>query len=1281
MAQRIIAWLVNTFWGVIAASVIIVGLFLSLGRYYVPLIDNFRDDFEQQLSGMLSAQVDSDGLIGDWQGFNPIVGVRDLLVKTNDETAPSVLLKLNEAQLEIDMLRSLMALSPVYREALISGLQIHFYKSEQGGWTSPLFHGGGGVDIAQLYGAAHDLRVVNTQLIFHEGTQVNVISLASFSLERGSNLTQSMLSIIDDVNADPMDVVVETSGVVGASNFSLTGYLTANNVDLGPYRFLSSQLLHSDHASLALWANWRTGEALKIHGEISATNFSIGSLKNVATATANIGLSYQSERWTLFSRSAEFESDGQTLRIPDLRIDVAPKTQVSKLSLGQIDLSRSVRLQALIPEKFTLLTSALTALQPKGYLRNTALQLQRNNGKWYTAFAADAVDVSVGSWRGSPALSGVSGRIEHQGRSGWFHSDRDDMSLHVETLYSQAFELKQVQGHVGWDIGEYITIASKDLRANSAYGDINALFNIDMPSPKATEKPVPTLTLQFDLANIPAAAVTELIPKLGQTNAVKEWLKEGNLSGSVPNAKFFINTSISKQEQWYPAIQVVAKAREFSLGVGTQWPRVEAFAPSLLMSNRQLKAFSANGKLLAVDLAPLNVSVALTQHNTNVQLHADGLGPISSALYLFQKTPLANAINHGAEGWSGTGDFRAGVDIAFSLEKLPEVKANVQASIIDASLRLDEATLQFDHVQGLLRYDDGRLTSEQLSADVFAKPWRLALSTEDSTNDYLLAGRGDVNVGDIADWLAQPLLLFLEGETAAQALLRISADSAPELSIDTDMSGVTVNLPKPFQKGISEPLPLAIKLSLADVMLLSVRSPVAQLEAIIGDDARGTVVAGYKQQLLPMPDTGFVLTGGLRNLNGDDATDILNRYLNFEGSYPSEGPAPHIELKDFSIDRLLLSDEFIPTVKVNGHNEGEIFYADLEAPLIKASIRWEDEKPLALNMDYLRYPFKALSSSEIIEPVVPIRPADLIALDISIAQLIYKDENYGSWRFDVEPAPNAVKFNNITGLFKGVQVGADSEGLPASLLWVELEEGQHVSTFQGSFSADNVKLVFENYRLTPMLTSKKAQASLNITWPNEPFNIDHLLLSGDVDFALKDGQFLRTEGAPTGLLKLLGVFNFDNLVRRMRLDFGDLVHEGLSYDRFSGALAISPGAVSLSKPIFVDGPSSDFRMMGSLDLNAQTVDGELIAVVPVSRNLPWLAALAGGLPAAAGVYLASKVFSDGFDRLSSASYSIHGPWAEPEIKFERLFDDKNNVPELKQAPTTGSVEQVEQQAE
>ena len=71
-------------------------------------------------------------------------------------------------------------------------------------------------------------------------------------------------------------------------------------------------------------------------------------------------------------------------------------------------------------------------------------------------------------------------------------------------------------------------------------------------------------------------------------------------------------------------------------------------------------------------------------------------------------------------------------------------------------------------------------------------------------------------------------------------------------------------------------------------------------------------------------------------------------------------------------------------------------------------------------------------------------------------------------------------------------------------------------------------------------------------------------------------------------------------------------------------------------------------------LNEQ-VDGRLVATLPVATNLPWVVALMGGLPAAAGVYVTSKLVEKQVDRLSSISYKISGSWDDVDVEVDRIF--------------------------
>jgi len=112
---------------------------------------------------------------------------------------------------------------------------------------------------------------------------------------------------------------------------------------------------------------------------------------------------------------------------------------------------------------------------------------------------------------------------------------------------------------------------------------------------------------------------------------------------------------------------------------------------------------------------------------------------------------------------------------------------------------------------------------------------------------------------------------------------------------------------------------------------------------------------------------------------------------------------------------------------------------------------------------------------------------------------------------------------------------------------------------------------------------------------------------------------------------------------------------GSAYNKLNGTLQFDQGIASFKQPLKMAMPSGRMSMAGNFDLLNEEVDARLVATLPVATNLPWVVALLGGLPAAAGVYVTSKLVEKQVDRLSSISYKLNGPWDDIEIAVDRIF--------------------------
>jgi uncharacterized protein YhdP len=156
-----------------------------------------------------------------------------------------------------------------------------------------------------------------------------------------------------------------------------------------------------------------------------------------------------------------------------------------------------------------------------------------------------------------------------------------------------------------------------------------------------------------------------------------------------------------------------------------------------------------------------------------------------------------------------------------------------------------------------------------------------------------------------------------------------------------------------------------------------------------------------------------------------------------------------------------------------------------------------------------------------------------------------------------------------------------------------------------------------------------------------------------MDLQMASGSFTSANAEAEGALRLLSLLNLSGLLRRANIN--QLFDPGVTFDQAKGRFEFSEGLLTI--PAFsIEGSGGYFSFSSDIDLISETVDGELVVTLPLVENIPWVAALAGGLPIAAGTYLVSKVFEEQVNRLSSGVYSVSGDLESPDVIFERVFD-------------------------
>ena len=174
-------------------------------------------------------------------------------------------------------------------------------------------------------------------------------------------------------------------------------------------------------------------------------------------------------------------------------------------------------------------------------------------------------------------------------------------------------------------------------------------------------------------------------------------------------------------------------------------------------------------------------------------------------------------------------------------------------------------------------------------------------------------------------------------------------------------------------------------------------------------------------------------------------------------------------------------------------------------------------------------------------------------------------------------------------------------------------------------------------------------ANLNIQWIgiNQLKNIE-----GNVDFLLKDFQS-NTEIPNSAFLRALKIFNLNAIIENINNET-NIASPNLYINRAEGNFYIGQNRALISDPIKIETSEAKMRWQGDIVKNSvgvlDSLNLDLEMRLKVSENIPWYAAIFGGIPALAGGMVLENIFDESLDDVSTFKFKVTGNIDNPEIK-------------------------------
>jgi len=1301
--QRLNRW----FW--LTGAMLIIGtvIFIVIGRQSIASIDKLRPGLQQALTDSIGMQVTLGELRGEWPRLKPIIDIDRIELVAEDSTSALVM---NRGRANLDVFSSIKYLAPIWRELSVEELAVTLVEDSQGRWglkglssdtdtdlriiTDPLF-----------YSRLILLEQVRLNLQFFSGKEMQVYG-DNVQLENDTDFHRAELSLRLSEQKTSAYVLIEGQGDPGdLESFHADGYLQLEDFNISkPLVRIIKPLLPALFANLSdfqanasgeVWIDFHPGSALDFEGNLAVSEIPLDWLADVppvqAVSTELTGWYTPGSDWGIRLQGFDFSWSDAEIEPLDLVFNqrLGSRWQDFDVSFNHLDLTVLTDLlgQSRIPSQQIL--AIIDQMRPQGELG--ALTLGHNKQGYFASMNLNAIDIKP--YKGVPGVRGLSGYVEVNEQGGLFHvADDDGFDVFFPKVYREYLTVDSALGttYMDWQAEtETLVIRSEPVLARMDLGTSQIMYSIKQPLP-ADGRP-PEFNLVVGGRNLDAAYGSKYLPYKLPTN-VSSWLNSAMLGGNVKEFGLLFRSGPPRGDRTARTTQILFDMEGADIDYHPDWLGMRDLETVITIDDGFSHSTVTSGTIGGARILSATGTYDAEQPVEQRLLRVKSLvsSELSAAVEILDKSPLKKNIGP-LGGWNFAGQSDINLDLEIPLisrqmrEQGVEIAGNYQIStVLDrAEIAIPGSSIAAQNLSGAIEFSvPTGLQAEAISGQFWGQPLTTRLFMAEGEQKIGFTTR--VEPRSLSQLVDLPWTEVLEGTIAIDGLMslpKITDNKPVRLRMLSQMEGVQVQLPPPLGKPAEEARAM-------DLTLLFDRE-LRQLEASLGDKLKGQLsfsegrltqgLVSYDRPQVQASPNQLLLAGYLPTTDLDIWQPVIDLVVSTAENRTEAEPRLWQPVLDLQFDQLELATFRLEDINSEITFDDEMTRVQFTSQLADGLVSLPADEYAVPRAEFSRLTLpSALLQEKIGQEAVD--PRTFVAADISIDQLSVGDVQWGALAFELRPEISGAAVNNIRGNLFGIQPGYFADEPATEFFW-RFDGSNHGSRLVGPIGIGDIGDMFTAFDIAKVVDSSSGKMTVNLAWDDKPWNISRENLRGDFQLRLEDGSFYKSPGGADAALKLISLFNFANWLRRLQLDFSDVVGQNLAYNNLSGNIRFEDGVAKLADPLKMRMPSGRMSIAGDFDLTRETVDAQLVATLPVATNLPWVVALMGGLPAAAGVYVTSKLVEKQVDRLSSISYKVSGPWDDVEVAVDKIFAaELKNIQEDKssEAAPSGAEDQNSQ---
>lgn len=1309
--KKLSRWFWYLLWYSLAISIILVAAVFGVVRLMLPLIGDYNQDIEQYAEQYAGRPIKIMSLDAEWHGFSPSLVLNNvrLLSKDGKET----LLHVSRVRLDFNLIDTARTKQVQFKRFLLSGTNLSLVRLPSGEFSlsgfesnavEPPTQGEDSGSVIDWLLAQGEISLHARNFIFQDQLKGKRFYYSNLSVRLRNEANRHMIDgsvAFDKKSKKEFSFAADITGdVLSNSDWSGKVYVRGKNLDVtkitGPLDYQDKRIAVGE-SSFELWTDWRQAALTAVQGDISLGNFKVNSKAKQDPTDKALNEPARSKIPTvakkLYSPIVHFRQlnarfvwdkyqDGWKADLDKVQIingrESWPQSQLSihyftdsqdkkiiNVKSSFVRLGNITSILGLLPEESKKYTDIFDKYKPKGDVENSQLNWMELNNTF--ELAARLKNVSINQHEDIPGVTGLTGTLQISNRTGSFEFDTERSSLDLPKIFRNEILFDRLQGTVNWQSNETgVTISSRDLQLATPYFRSAAVVDVAIPASGAS--PFLSVIAKFNKARVSKASL--YYPYSIMSKGALSWLDKAFVRGEINAGGAIVYGPIDE----FPFIKgqgvfdVRFNADNVTLDYSEGWPKLYNADADVVFRGNSLSVSSRQAKIFDSDVT--NIKAFIPDMGADVmKLDIDGTisGKTQNKLkYLLTAPQLKAKYERGLSDLRTTGNSDLDLDMTLSIGN--DVDANIKGNLElkNNTLELVQIPGLMDSINGKVSFDNSVFKGEGIKANLLAQAVDVNVKTlkkgEQEIVEYKAVGK--FNAKSIAKSQFPLLHDMVDGDSHwAVRFLVPEANQDPQLIVQSNLKGISLNLPVPFkkEKTDSRRLKVATTFRSAEKAMMKI-SYASNFEGILEKNytkdlwlTRGEVRFGGGPAVLPS-SAGLRIAGDIDYLSYDVWENLINQLIELnERENPSaikpvtnaDGSDPYFTLVnsvDLHAKNFEIFGQKATNARIKMENKRSWLAVKIDSQKFSGNIKVPDDldnKPIALDMERL-----------IIEPEEEsggrIDPREIPSLKLNSRSVVYGNKKLGQVAVETSKQVNGMLVQQL--ILKPRATVIKGHGA-----WFIDNEEQKANLELVIESKDFGKTM-KDLGYVDTIANGVGTVNVVLNWPSSLLEPDRFHMGGKVSLHMENGRILDIE--PGGAARLMGLFSLQTLPRRLMLDFSDLFAKGLKFDVIKGDFNIEQGDAYTSNLQLV-GPNANVLLKGRIGLGTEDYD-QKVKITPHITDTTILLSIISSQPL---LFLFQQLLKQDIEAATSFEYTLSGKW--DNYKLEPIL--KVPPPETEQA--------------